>query len=235
MPDLPGLALKDGRIYLVPVRRLWRGFTLYPSGFSRDRFTIFCAVAPLYKPEGAGAVLSGLGDRLPVLAGRGDAWWQWRPGDGEAEAQMMADIRTLILDTGLPFLERLPTVADVASRLASEPDHSTDPHLAEALAYSLILTGEYDHARKQLALLRRITLENQERAEWWRELNAGTSSEGEEDWVIAVGKRGADIQAALERSSEEAVGLLNRWNEAQLDELRLRARHVEGRDLGELG
>jgi hypothetical protein len=182
MPHLPGFALKDGRIYAVPVGRLWRAFTLYPSGFSRDRFTMYCVVAPLYKPEAAGAVLPGLGDRLPVLAGRGDAWWQWRPDDDEAEAQLMADIRGLILETGVPFLGRLATVEDVARRLSRERDHRTDPHTAEALAYSLIMTGEYKRARQELAVLRQITLEDEERAQWWSELNAGTSREDEEDW-----------------------------------------------------
>jgi hypothetical protein len=231
MPHLPGFALKDGRIYAVPVGRLWRAFTLYPSGFSRDRFTMYCVVAPLYKPEAAGAVLPGLGDRLPVLAGRGDAWWQWRPDDDEAEAQLMADIRGLILETGVPFLGRLASVEDVARRLSRERDHRTDPHTAEALAYSLIMTGEYKRARQELAVLRQITLEDEERAQWWSELNAGTSSEDEEDWVITVGKRGAQVQAALESSPDAAVALLNRWNEEQLEELRLPAKHVQGEDL----
>lgn len=226
MPDLPGFALKDGRVYALPVGRLWRGFTLSPSGFSRDRFTVSCVVAPLYKPEGVDAVLPGLGDRLPVLAGHGDAWWEWRPGDGEAEAQMMADILALMIDTGVPFLERLATVGDVARRLAREPDHRSDPHTAEALAYSLILIGEYDRALRELALLRQITLEDEERAEWWKQLNEGSAAEDEEDWVISVGKRGAQVQAALERSPDKALALLNRWNEEQLAELRVPAKQV---------
>jgi hypothetical protein len=230
MPELPGCALKDGHVYAVPVDRLWRGFHLYPSGFSRDSFTIYCVVAPLYTPEGAGGVLAGLGDRLPILAGRGDAWWEWRPGDGEAEAQMMADILALMVETGVPFLERLATVGDVARRLAREPDHRSDPHTAEALAYSLILIGEYDRARRELALLRQITLEDEERAEWWKELNEGSAAEDEEDWVITVGKRGAQVQEALESSPDKAVALLNRWNEEQLAELHLPAKHVELED-----
>lgn len=233
MPHLPGFALKDGCIYAVPVGRLWRHFSLYPSGFSRDRFTMFCVVAPLYKPEAADAALSGLGDRLPVIAGRGDAWWEWRPDNGEAEASLMADVRGLILETGVPFLERLATVEDVARRLSGALDHRTDPHVAEALAYSLVLTGDYDLARKELTLLRQITLEDEERAEWWNELNAGTSSEDEEDWVITVGKRGAQVQSALESSPDEAVALLNRWNEDQCGELRLPAKHVQGEDFAE--
>jgi hypothetical protein len=226
MPELPGFALKDGRVHAVPVGRLWRGFSLYPSGFSCDRFTIYCVVAPLYKPEGEGAVLPGLGDRLPILAGHGDAWWEWRPGDGEAEAQMMADILTVMVETGVPFLERLATVEDVAQRLANEPDHRRDPHTAEALAYSLILNGEYDRALRELALLRRITLEDEEAAEWWKELNKGSAAEDEEDWVITVGKRGAQVQDALQSSPDKAVALLNRWNEEQLAEMRLPAKQV---------
>jgi thioredoxin-like negative regulator of GroEL len=84
---------------------------------------------------------------------------------------MMADILTVMVETGVPFLERLATVEDVAQRLANEPDHRRDPHTAEALAYSLILNGEYDRALRELALLRRITLEDEEAAEWWKELD----------------------------------------------------------------
>jgi len=231
MPQLPGFALKDGRIYALPVGRLWRSFSLYPSVFSRDNFTMFCNVAPLYKPEAVGAVLDGLGDRLPVLAGRGDAWWEWRPDDSEAETHMMSDIRALIVETGVPFLERLATVADVARQLSGDPGHETDPHVVEALAYSLILIGEHQRAQRELALLRQITLEDEERAEWWNELNSGTTNEGDEDWVITVGKRGAQVEAALKRSSDQAVGLLDRWNEEQLEELRLPTKHVEDDDV----
>jgi hypothetical protein len=154
MPHLPGFAIKDGRIYAVPVGRLFRIFSLYASGFSRESFTIYCVVAPLYQPEAADGVLSGLGDRLPVLAGRGDAWWEWRPDDDEAEAQLMVDIRAVMLETGVPFLARLASVEDVARRLSAEPDRRTDPYVSEALAYSLILTGDYDRAREELTLLR---------------------------------------------------------------------------------
>jgi hypothetical protein len=223
MPHLPGFALTDGLIYAVPVGRLFRAFSLHPSGFGRERFTLYCVVAPLYQPEAASGVLSGLGDRLPVLAGRGDAWWEWRPDDDEAEQQLMVDIRALMLETGVPFLARLATVEDVARRLSGQPDHRTDPYVAEALAYSFILTGDYDLASEELTLLRQITLEDEERAEWWNELNSGTSSEDEDDWVIMVGKRGAQVQAALERSPDEAVALLDRWNEEQLDDLRIPA------------
>jgi hypothetical protein len=163
-----------------------------------------------------------------VLAGRGDAWWEWRPDDDEAEAQLMVDIRAVMLETGVPFLARLASVEDVARRLSAEPDRRTDPYVSEALAYSLILTGDYDRAREELTLLRQITLEDEERAEWWNELNSGTSSEDEEDWVITVGKRGAQVQAALERSPDEAVALVNRWNDEQLAELRLPAKYVRG-------
>jgi hypothetical protein len=55
-------------------------------------------------------------------------------------AQLMADIRALMLEMGIPFLERLASAEDIARRLAGEPDHRNDPHTADALAYSLILT-----------------------------------------------------------------------------------------------
>jgi hypothetical protein len=56
MPHLPGFALTDGLIYALPVGRLFRAFSLHPSGFGRERFTMYCVVAPLYQPEAAGGV-----------------------------------------------------------------------------------------------------------------------------------------------------------------------------------
>jgi hypothetical protein len=130
---------------------------------------------------------------------------------------------------GATPMSRRHALYEASRRLAREPDRRSDPHTAETLAYSLILIGEYDRALRELALLRRITLEDEERAQWWQELNKG-SAEGEEDWIITVGKRGAQVQEALERSPDEAVALLNRWNEEELAELRLPAKHVELED-----
>jgi hypothetical protein len=110
---------------------------------------------------------------------------------------MMADIRALMLQTGVPVLERRATVEDIARQLARQPDRRTDPHVAEALTYSLILIGDYGRARKHLGLLRQITLADEERARWWRELNAGTADEGEEDW----GSRSANARHRLKRRS----------------------------------
>jgi hypothetical protein len=168
-------------------------------------------------PDSIGAVLPGLGDRLPILAGRGDAWWEWDPGDEEAEASMMADIRALVLDLGMPFLDELRTVEAVIERLQQTGEHDTDPHVAEALAYSLVLAGEDEAAKEMLRLLRRITLEDEERAAWWADL--GDSEE--EDWVIAVGHRGTSVEETLGRSREDACRLLDEWNEEQRSELRL--------------
>jgi hypothetical protein len=131
MPHLPDFVLKGGHIYALPVDRVARGFHLTASSFGRERFTISCSVYVLYVPDSVGAVLPGLGDRLPILAGGGDEWWEWDPNDEEAEASMMADIRTLVLEVGVPFLDELSTVEAVIERLRQTGEHETDPHVAE--------------------------------------------------------------------------------------------------------
>jgi hypothetical protein len=221
MPHLPGFALKDGRIYALPVDRLLREFMLYASGFSREDFTIYCSVSLLYVPESAGAVLPGLGDRLPVLAGRGDKWWHWDPADRENETALMADIRTLILDVGVPFLDQLSSVEAVVERLKQGDEHRSDPHVAEALAYSLVLTGDDDGAREMLGELKRITVDDEAQADWWADLNAGTREAVEDDWLLEVGKRGARVEQALAGSPADATELLDAWNDEQLRELGL--------------
>lgn len=217
MPHLPDFLLERGHIYALPVDRIARGFHLYGSAFSRERFTISCTASLLYVPDSIGAALSGLGDRLPILAGRGDEWWEWDTRDDQAAASMMADIRTLVLNFGVPFLDELRTVEAVIERLRQTGDHETDPHVAEALAYSLVLAGEGQAAKEVLQLLRRITLEDKERAAWWADL--GDSDE--EDWVIDIGHRGRTVEEALARSLEDACRLLDEWNEEQRSELRL--------------
>jgi hypothetical protein len=221
MPHLPGFALKDGLIHALPVDRVWRRFHLYPSGFTREDFTVYCAVSPLYVPDSRNAYPFGLGDRLPILAGLGDRWWTWQPGDDEAEATMMGDLRELMINVGVPHLRELRDPAAVAERLLNYPEHLDHAHVAEALAYSLILAGSYELAREKLELLRSITLDNEERATWWADLHAGSRKPPDEDWVIAVGKRGAAVAEALERSPQTAIGLLDEWNEEQLAALRL--------------
>jgi hypothetical protein len=109
----------------------------------------------------------------------------------------------------------------VAERLRETGDYRSDPHVAEALAYSLVLTRDDHSAKETLRVLERITLEEDERAGWWAELHRGTRGPIEDDWVIEVGKRGAQIKEALARSSAEATRFLGKWNEEQLRDLRL--------------
>jgi hypothetical protein len=222
MPYLSGFALKDGYVYALPVDRLWRRFVLNPSGFSRESFTIGCAASPLYVPEAAHSYPIGLGDRLPVLAGQGDRWWTWQPGDEGSERAMMEDIRALMLDVGVPFLNQFPTPESVADTLIRHPSKADDPNLLEELAYSLILAGRLELAAEALDDLRRMTLKDEERATWWAELQSEENGPADEDWVITVGRRGDSVAQALRRSAADAVAILDAWNEEQLAELRLR-------------
>jgi hypothetical protein len=222
MPYLSAFALKDAYVYALPVDRLWRRFVLSPSGFSRESFTIGCAASPLYVPEAAHSYPTGLGDRLPVLAGQGDRWWTWQPGDEESETAMMDDVRALMLDVGVPFLSQFTSPESVAETLIRHPSKADDPNLVEELAYSLILAGRHEAAAETLADLRRMTLEDEERATWWAELQKEDKGPAEEDWVISVGRRGDSVAQALRRSPVEAVAILDAWNEEQRAALRLR-------------
>lgn len=70
-------------------------------------------------------------------------------------------------------------------------------------------------------MLKRISLEDEERAAWWADLNRGTRGAVEDDWVLEVGKRGAGVEEALARSTADATRLLDAWNDEQLRELHL--------------
>jgi hypothetical protein len=141
LPHLPGVALKGGDLYALPVDRLWRRLEPVRLGFSRESFTIVCSVSPLYVPETIHAYPTGLGDRLPILAGVGDRWWEWTPAAEQSATEMMRDVLAMIQDVGVPFLNKLATPEAVAQKLAQNPSRPDDPHTVEALAYSLILSG----------------------------------------------------------------------------------------------
>jgi hypothetical protein len=66
-----------------------------------------------------------------------------------------------------------------------------------------------------------MTLEDEERATWWAELQEDKGP-AEEDWVISVGRRGDSVAQALRRSPVEALAILDAWNGEQRAELRLR-------------
>jgi hypothetical protein len=222
LAHLPGFALKGGHLYALPVDRFWRRFDLYASGFGREAFTIYCSVSPLYVPETMHAYPFGLGDRLPVLAGQGDRWWEWRPGNENVEQAMMESVLALMQAVGVPLLMQLATPEAVAERLAQQPSLHDDCHTVEALAYSLILCGQTASAKESLAHLKRITLDDEARAEWWAENQKGIRGQPREDWVIEVGKRGEAVANALRRSAADAIVMLDRWNEEQLVRLRLK-------------
>jgi hypothetical protein len=121
----------------------------------------------------------------------------------------------------VPFLEKLGHCGWRSGATARDRRLSERPHVAEALACSLVLTRDDEGAREILRVLKRITLEDDERAGWWAELRRGTRGPVEDDWVVEVWKRGARIEEVLARSSTEAIRLLDEWNEEQLRDLRL--------------
>jgi hypothetical protein len=135
---------------------------------------------------------------------------------------MMEDVLALMQDVGVPLLTQLATPEAVAERLAQEPSLHDDCNTVETLAYSLILSGQTARAAESLAHLKRITLDDEERAAWWAENHKHIKGPASEDWVVRVGKRGEGVATALRRSAAAAVAMLDRWNEEQLAELRLK-------------
>jgi hypothetical protein len=92
----------------------------------------------------------------------------------------------------VPFLEKLGHRGWRSGATARDRRLSERPHVAEALACSLVLTRDDEGAREILRVLKRITLEDDERAGWWAELRRGTRGPVEDDWVVEVWKRGQD-------------------------------------------
>jgi hypothetical protein len=212
LPDfVPGPA---GRLYIPPADLVLRSIFHGPTSHQREMFDVYYTVIPLYVPA-TGPVIR-LGERMPGL-------WIWKKGDKAAERKLMGEILDDLRSGPLEYLRSLETPADIAMELRRDRDgrpwRVDDPHDSEWLAYSLILAGDYDDAEVEFANLRRVTLDNAERAAWWEENHRRRPAK--EDWVVVIGRRGEEVRALLHKDPPLAVEQLNDWARAQRAELRL--------------
>lgn len=127
------------------------------------------------------------------------------------------EIASFVRGAGLKFLERIRTPADLAEWLErEETGHKPDPFALEALAYSLVLAGHEEDAKRWLELVREAA-----GAYIRDDVAEDLYSEDEEHPLEPVLERVAQVGEALERAPEAAIELLNRRREETAQNLGL--------------
>lgn len=193
LPRLPGFRAKGGLLFAEPLEELLRGFYFEPSGFDRCMFYASVFVQPLYVPSTH--IVLHYGARL----GPG-----WNLAEG-SEHQVMSSLLSWINREGLPFLQKTETPRDFVAWLMQSKFNPRDAYPVEALAYSLILMGEYDRAFQAFDDLDRIIAQSAPGLQWLSE----------------IAQRSRPIRKALAKDPHHAVALLNDWKQNTVRNLRL--------------
>jgi len=191
LPHLPGYALERKLLYATPVGHVLRGFCLEASGFDATGFYVWVFFQPLYVP--AEHLHLTLGERLRYMGSEG-----WNITDANVEDRLLESIRT----QGLPFLtgvEEPLGVADVSRKRWGE---LRNPHIWEAIAYSLIMGNDYSAAR---AALQRLL----------------ASLDGGVEWQEQIKLRAEKVKSKLDANPEEAKRQLEEWELSTKTNLRL--------------
>ncbi len=194
LPHLPDFTFKGSLLYAEPVEWLLRGFSFEPSAWDRSSFYLWAFIQPLYVPS----------DHVYYLFGK-------RLGSGlglrfeeEKRQESMTDLLTCIQQEGIPYLQQIQTPSDVAWKAKEVHPNPADPYVVEAVAYSLILIGQYSQADKEMTHL----------LAYWEQ-------EAEHDWHYQQMGRVYRVRGALRRAPQEAVHLLEQWRDLTLKNLRL--------------
>lgn len=189
LPDLPGFELKKGILFCAPIGYVLRAFTHQPSAFDRNPFYIHAFLQPMFVPAEYETGAIGIRSRV------------WR-----LDRDPVGEIQDWVRREGLPVLEKAHVPGELAERIREdEQGHLPDPHKLEALAYALVLAGEYEAAYRKLEDAVAVSLDYiSEDAELWEDSD-------EEDWLHEVVSRMRRIREALESDPTAAVAILDEW------------------------
>jgi hypothetical protein len=197
LADLPSFQGKGSLLFNAPVIHLLRGFSFDTSGFDRNTFYVHVFLQPLYVPRDHVAYLFG-----KRLYGRQGQSWSI---DAEHQGATVEDVLASIKEQGLPFLGYVQTPGDLARKAPLVGGRGSDPNMSEAVAYSFVLAHEYAEARGALDRLQAL-------------LRAGDPAD---PWAAELLGRSQLVRERLERDPEEAIALLEEWNEQTRTNLRL--------------
>jgi len=197
LPELPTeFRQHNTLLYKAPVGLVLQGFDFDRSSYDKRAVAVFCFVQPLYIPNDH--LWFNFGDRLRDLETNRD-WWVVPETNPETVMRSIAQVMRV---RGLEFLAKYQGPADLAGwRVGLD-----NPNNAEGVAYSKLLKGDVNGARRSLASLMMLA----------------TSDEvGGRPWVGEIASRAGRVSAALEQDLEAAKALLVSWRAETVSRLGL--------------
>jgi hypothetical protein len=194
LPSLSGFAYGKRVIYAIPVENVLCGLVLDSSGFSAQRFHPHAFVQPLYVPS-EHLVLS-FGHRFSGV-------WEFAAGrEQDLADRLIQNIRKEF--TPLVVSLRTPELfAKNASKFSWF--NKSNPHLSQAMAYSLAFSGESKAAAK-----------------WLRAVEESIQkSKTKQEWEVALAAECRSFQDLLAADPEGARRQLAAWSEQTRNGLKL--------------
>jgi len=152
-PSIREFELRGKLLYKPPVGHILVGLYFNDSGFSSDVFYVICFAQPMFVPsESISFVFS------KELRPRGMTWTLQQ---ATAQEELLEKIEREALPA-IADLETLELFQKNCMRYAS----ATNPHAAQALAYSYILSGYVDAALEHISLALRLADQVGGKPEW---------------------------------------------------------------------
>lgn len=186
LPSLSGFAFVKRVIYAVPLENVLCGLVFDSSGFSAQKFHPHAFVQPLYVPNEH--LVLGFGHRFSSV-------WKFAVGrEQDLADRLIQNIREQF--TPLVVSLRTPGLfAKNASKFSWF--NKSNPHLAQAMAYSLAFSGEWKSATKWLRAVEEII----------------QKSKPKQEWEVALAGECRRFQDLLASDPEGARGQLAAWSE----------------------
>jgi hypothetical protein len=192
LPDLPGFVAEGKMVFKSPVDDFLRAL-YFENTSDANYFHFHVFLMPLLVPHEH--ISFSYGDRI------GNAL-NWRLDN----PNLLADLRAAIHGEAIPFLNKVSTVAGVITYLKADIDvdrERVNPRTLEALAYTLIKSGDYSSAVKVLDELDQ------------------RFSKSPTPWVLELVARAKSVEEKLLPKPEAALAQLEAWKAETIGKLRL--------------
>jgi hypothetical protein len=189
LPQFPELGCKGRLLFVTPIGQLLRGLLLESSGFRSDGGYLEAFAQPLFIPT------DHFWYSVSEREGGPSHYWEIDLNDPQPS---MHRLSSAIAAEGMGFLESVRDLVSYASKLQRSmliDGRLLNPHVAEPLAYSLILLGDLSGSAKTLSLIQDSLKTDAVAAPWTQELG------------IRIGQ----IEEAQRSDPALAIELLNTW------------------------
>jgi hypothetical protein len=191
LPLLPGFQVQGPLTFAAPITHTLRAIHIDSHSSEWARFYVHAFILPLYVPREH--IGFNFGRRL------GNQFWE------VTDPQTEEELKTAIQKDALPILAELETPLDAAAAVARWAQWPDDIHAEEAIAYSLVLTGETDSVIPELDHL----------------IEYAQSLTYQAQWNIALRERAQLIKTKLLADPNEAKAQLAEWRKESLRNLKL--------------